>query len=152
MDGVKGEWIEGVKVISLRRILDERGSIMKMISKDDDYFEGFGECYFSTINSNGVVKGWHKHNRMILNYVCISGSIKLVLYEEKTKKIMEIFIGDENYCLIQIPPNIWNGFKAIGNQKAIIGNFANITHDPEEQERLPADTLEIPYDWGIKHE
>jgi len=151
VDGVKGDWIDGVKVIPLRRIPDERGSIMKMISKDDEHYVGFGECYYSCIFP-GVVKAWHKHKEMILNYTVVSGNVKLVLFNEKDNNIMEIFLGEDNYCLVQIPPGIFNGFKSIGNQKAIISNFASIVHDPEEQERLPPDTDKIPYDWGIKHE
>ena len=29
---------------------------------------------------------------------------------------MELFIGEDNYCLVQIPPGITNGYKAYGNK------------------------------------
>jgi len=156
MDGVKGQKIDGVKIIPLRRIPDERGSIMKMIANDDEHYVGFGECYFSCIFP-GVVKAWHKHKEMILNYTVVSGNVKLVLYDDRTDSktngnLMEIFLGEDNYCLVQIPPGIWNGFKAIGNQKAIIANFASIVHNPKEQQRIDFDDPYIPYDWRIKNE
>ena len=48
--------IEGVVVQPLRRIADERGSVMHMLRAGDAWFTGFGEIYFSTVYP-GVVKG-----------------------------------------------------------------------------------------------
>jgi len=147
--------IEGVQVILLKQIPDERGKIMHMLRCDDKHFEKFGEVYFSVVYPN-VVKGWHIHKTMTLNYAVVSGNIKLVLYdnrdESKTKgEIMEIFIGENNYSLVKIPPMIWNGFKGIGTKLAIVANCATEPHDPEEIMRKDPFTKDIPYDWGIKH-
>ena len=59
--------IEGVLVKPLRQILDERGKIMHMIRNDDPDFISFGEIYFSCVYP-GVIKGWHLHKKMTLNY------------------------------------------------------------------------------------
>ena len=156
MDGVKGTMISGVQIIPLRRIPDERGSIYKIMSKNDDYFIDLGEIYVSTIRPMAI-KAWHRHNLMTLNYVTVSGNTKLVLYDDRIDSFtngvtMEIFLGEDNFCLVKIPPKIWNGFKCVGNEKAFILNCASIPHDPDEQIRLPYNTDKIPYDWGIKHE
>ena len=74
--------IDGVQVVPLRRIPDERGTIFHMLRRTDPHFVEFGEIYFSTIY-RGVVKGWHRHDRMTLNYACIAGRIKLVLYDDR---------------------------------------------------------------------
>ncbi len=74
--------INGVKIIQLRRIPDERGTIMHMIRATDPHFQQFGEVYFSTIYKD-VIKGWHLHREMSLNYACIHGRIKLVIYDER---------------------------------------------------------------------
>jgi dTDP-4-dehydrorhamnose 3,5-epimerase len=92
--------IDGVQVIPLRRIPDERGTIMHMLKCTDPHFQQFGEIYFSTIFP-GVIKGWHKHREMTLNYACIEGRIKLVLYDDRegspTKgELMEVFLGPDN--------------------------------------------------------
>ena len=52
--------IEGVQVIPLRRIPDERGTVFHMLRRTDEHFIEFGEIYFSTVYKN-VIKGWHKH-------------------------------------------------------------------------------------------
>jgi dTDP-4-dehydrorhamnose 3,5-epimerase len=64
--------IEGVQVIPLRRIPDERGTVMHMLRSTDPHFTQFGEIYFSTVYP-GVIKGWHRHREMTLNYACVSG-------------------------------------------------------------------------------
>jgi dTDP-4-dehydrorhamnose 3,5-epimerase len=74
--------IQGVEINPLAIIPDERGMIFKMLRRDYKFFQGFGEIYFSVIYP-GVVKGWHIHKEMILNYAVISGNIKLVLYDDR---------------------------------------------------------------------
>jgi dTDP-4-dehydrorhamnose 3,5-epimerase len=147
--------IEGVKIKPLDTVPDERGMIIKMLRCDDPFFQGFGEIYFSTIYP-GVVKGWHIHKKMTLNYAVIRGMIKLVLYDERpdsrTKgEVQEIFAGWDKYCLVTIPPMVWNGFKGIGTEPAIVANCATIPHDPTEIERLDPFKNHIPYDWNLKN-
>ena len=147
--------IEGVKIIPLKKIPDERGAIYHMLRSDSPHFEKFGEVYFSTVNP-GVIKGWHIHKEMTLNYAVVYGMIKLVLYDTRTESttkgnLMDIFLGDENYCLVIIPPMVWNGFKCISEKPAIVANCATIPHDPSEIERMDPFTDEIPYDWRLKH-
>ncbi|NHI94814.1 MAG: dTDP-4-dehydrorhamnose 3,5-epimerase [Candidatus Lokiarchaeota archaeon] len=146
--------IEGVKIISKKRIPDERGTIFHMIRKDDPHFIEFGEIYFSTIYK-GVIKGWHKHQEMTLNYVCIYGRIKLVLYDDRknsqTKgELMEIFLGPDNYSLVVIPPLVWNGFKGMSEPYAIVANCCTHTHDQSRSERLDPFNNDIPYIWDVK--
>jgi dTDP-4-dehydrorhamnose 3,5-epimerase len=148
--------IEGVQVIPLRRIPDERGTVMHMLRSTDPHFTQFGEIYFSTVYA-GVVKGWHRHREMTLNYACVSGRIKLVLYDDRpsspTKgELVEVFLGPDNYSLVVIPPCVWNGFKGMSEPQAIVANCATHPHDPARSERLDPFDNSIPYDWGVKHQ
>jgi dTDP-4-dehydrorhamnose 3,5-epimerase len=147
--------IEGVQIRPLKQISDERGKIMHMLRCDDPWFEKFGEIYFSAVYP-GVIKGWHLHRRMTLNYAVVAGTIKLVLYDDREgsptrREVVELFTGEDNYALITIPPGIWNGFKGIGVKPAIVANCASEPHDPEEIVRLDPLSEEIPYDWTLKH-
>lgn len=147
--------IDGVEINQLNIIPDERGMILKMLRNDDTVFQEFGEIYFSVIYPN-VVKGWHIHTKMTLNYAVINGSIKLVLYDDRegspTKgEVQEIFLGRENYKLVTIPPMVWNGFKDIGTEPAIVANCSTIPHDPDEIERMNPFENDIPYDWELKN-
>ena len=147
--------IDGVKVIPLKRIPDERGTIYQMLRKDDPHFIEFGEIYFSSIYP-GVIKGWHRHRDMTLNYACIYGRIKLVLYDDRkdspTKgNLMEIFLGPDDYSLVIIPPMVWNGFKGMGGTMSIVANCCTHTHDPSRSERVDPFKNDIPYNWEVKH-
>ncbi len=147
--------INGVLVHPLRQIPDERGKIMHMLRRDDPHFEKFGEIYFSVVHP-GVIKGWHLHTRMTLNYAVIVGMIKLVLYDDREgsstrRELMELYLGDANYVLVKIPTGVWNGFKGVGIQPAIVANCSTEPHEPEEIVRMDPFTRAIPYDWGLKH-
>jgi dTDP-4-dehydrorhamnose 3,5-epimerase len=147
--------INDVLISPLRQILDERGKIMHMLRRDDPHFEQFGEIYFSVVYP-GVVKGWHLHRRMTLNYAVVSGMIQLALYDARDgsstrHQLMQIFMGDSNYVLVKIPPGIWNGFKGVGVSPAIVANCATEPHDPDEIARMDPFTDQIPYDWGRQH-
>ena len=147
--------IQGVDFHPLKQIPDERGRVMQMLRRDDPWFERFGEIYFSVVYP-GVVKGWHLHKVMTLNYTVIVGRIKLVLYDEREDsptrgKLQEIFAGEDNYCLITVPPNVWNGFKGLGVEPAIVANCATEPYDPSEIVRLDPFSERVPYDWNLKH-
>ena len=148
--------IQGVSLRPLKQIPDERGKVMQMLRRDDPWFDRFGEIYFSLVYP-GVVKGWHLHKVMTLNYAVITGRIKLVLYDEREKsptrgELQEIFSGENSYCLITVPPNVWNGFKGLGVQPAVVANCSTDPHDPSEIVRLDPFSDRIPYDWNLKHE
>ena len=105
----------------------------------------------------GVIKGWHIHRKMALNYAVPSGTIKLVLYDDREGsptrgEVQVIFTGEYNYQLIHIPPGIWNGFKGVGVLPALVANCATEPHDPAEISRLDSMNSAIPYDWSLKNE
>ena len=151
----KAASVKGIVIKQLKKIPDERGCIYHMLRCDDSIFEKFGEIYFSIVYP-GVIKGWHLHKEMTLNYTVIQGMIKLVLYDDRENSptkgnLMELFIGEENYCLVKIPPNIWSGFMGIGNKLAIVANCATLPHDPDEIKKISLYTKEIPYNWELKN-
>ena len=147
--------IDGVDVRPLRQILDERGKIMHMLRCDAEHFQGFGEIYFSCIFPS-VIKAWHIHTRMTLNYAVPHGRIKLALFDDRDGsptrgELQEIFLGPDNYQLVTIPPQVWNGFKGIGTEMAIVANCSDIPHDPDEIERRDPFDPSIPYRWDLEH-
>jgi dTDP-4-dehydrorhamnose 3,5-epimerase len=93
---------------------------------------------------------------MTLNYAAIHGKIKCVLYDDRPGSstrgcVQEFFLSPENYCLLTVPPLIWNGWKGLGQDSSIVVNCATIPHDPDEIERKSPSNKDIPYDWEIQH-
>jgi dTDP-4-dehydrorhamnose 3,5-epimerase len=147
--------IAGVLVIPKRKIIDDRGAIFHMLRKDDPEFEKFGEIYFSKIHP-GVIKAWHHHSRMTLNYLVVVGSIQLGLWDGRKDspthgKTQTVFMDEQFSQLVVVPPGVWNGFKGLGPSSSIVANCATEPHTTDEITRRPHDDKEIGYDWSTKH-
>ncbi len=147
--------IDGVQIVPLARIPDERGTVFHMLRRTDAHFQEFGEIYFSSVYRNAI-KGWHRHREMTLNYACIVGRIKLVLFDDRETsstrgEVVERFLGPDDYALVVIPPGVWNGFKGMSDPYAIVANCSTHPHDPARTDRLDPLGGAIPYDWGIRH-
>ena len=143
--------IKGIEITPLKIISDERGSVMHMLRRDSKIFKEFGEIYFSTI-FNDKIKAWHLHKEATLNYACVFGSVKLALFDDRenseTKGIyQELFLSLDNYSLITIPPNIWNGFKGLYKDYSIIANCLNLPHNENEMIRSDIDDKRFDYEW-----
>lgn len=146
--------IRGIEIIPLKQIKDDRGKIMHMMRNDSNYFKKFGEIYFSTVNFN-YIKAWHLHKKNTLNYVCLSGKVKLVLFDKRVKsetynEFQELFMSPDDYYLVKIPPGIWNGFIGLSKPDSIIANLIDNPHDESEMVRLPHDSNEFEYNWKKK--
>ena len=147
--------IERVIVQQLRLIADERGWLMEVLRSDWDLFEQFAQAYVTAAYPR-VVKAWHMHRGQIDNIACVRGMVKLVLCDgrknSKTRgEINEFVIGEKNPLLVKIPAEVWHGFKNIGEEIVIVVNLPTSLYNyknPDEQ-RLPPDTKEIPYDWKL---
>lgn len=145
--------INGVIITPLKQIADERGKVMHMLREDDHQFKRFGEIYFSMVYPEKI-KGWHIHSRMTLNYALVTGRINLVMFDDREDsitrgRVQELFLDESNYCLVTIPPGIWNGFKGVGMTPSIVANCATHPHDPDEIRRIDPLSRDIPYDWAL---
>jgi len=143
--------IHDVKITPLKIISDNRGKVIHMLRTDSQVFEKFGEIYFSTIYHQSI-KGWHLHKESTLNYVCIKGKVKLVLFdnrkESSTKGVyQELILSPEDYFLVTIPPNIWNGFKGLDEAESIIANCLTLPHDEKEMVRKDPFDENFSYKW-----
>ena len=92
---------------------------------------------------------------MTLNYACIHGRVKLVLYDDRDGSpthgaVQELFLGPDNHSLVVIPPEIWTGLKGMTSPFAIVANCATHAHDPTRTTRLDPFDNDIPYDWHVR--
>jgi len=153
---VHPEPIAGVCTQQLRAIPDERGRLMELYSEGSDLFVGFAHSYLTTAYP-GVVKAWHLHREQIDNMAAVHGMVKLVLFDGRPDspthgRINELFIGQHNTMLVQIPCGVFHGFKAIGGAEAMVINFPSraYRHEDPDEIRIPPDHPSIPYDWARK--
>lgn len=145
--------IAGVRVKKLKVIPDERGKVMEILRCDDEIFEQFGQVYMTTAKP-GVVKAWHYHQLQTDNFTCVLGKIKLALYDSRKdsptfKQVQEFIIDLGHSLVVQIPANVYHGFKCIGNEEAIVINTVTrpYNHDTPDEYRVDPYNNDIPYDW-----
>jgi len=146
--------IKGVRTKALRVIPDERGRLFEMLRNDEPLFRKFGQVYCTSVNQ-GVVKGWHYHKKQVDNFVCVSGMIKLVVYDGRaaspTKgRVNEFFVGTHNPLLVQIPAGLWHGFKGLSSPEAIVINIPTEPYHAKRPDEYRCDPHhnDIPYDWN----
>jgi len=148
--------IDGMKIKKLKVIPDERGRLMEILRGDEEMFQKFGQVYMTTTYP-GVIKAWHYHKIQTDNIAVVKGMLKVALYDPREGsptrgEVDEFFIGEHNPLLIQVPPQVYHGWKCISEQEAIVINCPTEPYNyknPDEY-RLPFDTDQIPYDWTIK--
>ena len=72
--------VKDVSITPLRIINTEGGDILHGLKMHENDYQGFGEAYFSIIES-GAIKAWKRHRRMTLNIIVPVGAIKFVIYD-----------------------------------------------------------------------
>ena len=145
--------IEGVKVKKLKVISDERGRLMEILRRDDEIFKEFGQVYMTTAKP-GVVKAWHWHKLQTDSFACVSGKIRLILYDARSdsktyKQIDEFEMSLDNPLLVQIPASVYHGFKCISDVEVIVINTVTkaYNHKSPDEYRVDAFDNDIEYDW-----
>ena len=86
------------------------------------------------------------------------GLLKVVLYDGREDspthgKIIELHAGDPRPTFLVLPAGIWHGLQNIGTTDALLLNLPSRGYDYADPDhwRLPFDTPEIPYSWGVSN-
>jgi dTDP-4-dehydrorhamnose 3,5-epimerase len=112
-----------------------------MLRADAPHYVGFGEIYFSLINS-GMVKGWKRHQRMTLNLAVPIGQVRFAFYDDRNDsptygETQEVILGRDAYQLAVVPPGIWCAFQGLDPNISLVANCASLPHDPSEADNRP---------------
>lgn len=138
----------GVSIAKLSKFDVPSGDVFHGLKASESAFAEFGETYFSFIEF-GAVKGWKRHNSMLMNLVVPIGAVKFVLSkdaEHESPEFVSVTLSPDNYCRLTVPPGIWMAFTGRSSGKNMIVNIASIEHDPLESDNLDVDA--VAYDWS----
>jgi len=144
--------IDGVRIVPLKLVRNERGRLMEVQRRDDAHFLGFGQAYITSTLA-GVVKAWYRHARQIDQIALIKGNLKLVLFDSRENSpthevLFELTINESAPALIQVPSGIWHGFQAINEETFSLHlNSEPFQFDALDEERIAPDDPRIPYRW-----
>ena len=136
--------IESVELTPLKQFEVEGGNVFHALKESDSSYLGFGEAYFSFIESNSI-KAWKRHKKMTLNLVVPIGEVKFVVFDDQNIEFRLEILSQENYNRLTVPPGLWLGFMGLSKEKSMLLNVADLEHDPNEVDRLTLE--EIEFNW-----
>lgn len=142
--------LPGVKIIELKRNIDERGSFTEIIRKDwKDLLEDDEIVQANlSISYPGIIRAWHKHERGQVDYfLVIKGALKICAFDEETEELNEIVSSEEKLQIVRIPGKYWHGTKTVSSYPSILIYFVNKLYDyknPDEIRRSWNDKEIVP--------
>ena len=142
--------LDGVKIYDLKRFLDERGFFTEILRQD--WKDLFKEEWIAQANLSYsypcIIRAWHRHLRGQTDYfVVVNGAMKICAYDEKTKQLDEIIVGEQRLQVVRIPGRYWHGTKTIGNKPSLTVYFATKMYDynnPDEERKPWNDPTIVP--------
>ena len=127
--------IIGVKKIPAKSFKNNKGDLLKFVSKKDFFFKSFGEIYFNEINYKKK-KGWIKHKKNQCIFAVAYGEINFKLVDDR--KFSKSYGNEENiklnkskHSILILPPGIWFSFTT-NKKKSILINLVNSVHSDKE--------------------
>lgn len=76
--------------------------------------------------SPGAFKGYHLHRVRAARYVCLKGTMKIILYVKGIREEHVLDVGDT----LTIPKDIPTGLQNIGTEDAWLINYPDPAYDP----------------------
>lgn len=147
------EVIDGVRIVRLKKVVNERGHLTEVQREDDEHFIGFAQAYV-TCTLPGVIKAWYRHHKQIDQIALVRGTATLAFFDNRPDsasvgRTLECVLTDERPALVQSPPGVWHGFQARGPELLYLLHLNSIAQNAGEpdEDRLPADSTEIPSIW-----
>lgn len=142
--------LTGIRIKPIKRLSDERGFFTEIMRKDwKDLFgdDAVAQSNLSFTYPNNI-RAWHRHLRGQTDYfIALKGAIKICAYDEKTGELTEIISTGQDLQTVRMPGHYWHGFKAFGNEPALLLYFTTKLYDstnPDEERRQWNDPTLIP--------
>ena len=140
--------IQGVTLTPLKVIEGELGNVYHAFKQSEDSNFSLGEAYFSTVRT-GVIKGWKRHKRMVLNLVVPVGEIKFYIYDGNPDSstyecLRSICLSVNNYYRLSVEPGLWIAFQGVSANLNMLLNLSSLEHDPDEAENRELIHSEMP--------
>jgi dTDP-4-dehydrorhamnose 3,5-epimerase len=142
--------LKGITLKPLKRACDERGCFTEIMRQD--WKDLLGQDQLVQTNSSitypGIIRAWHRHNRGQTDYfIVLKGALKICAYDEETKELDEIISTGLDLQVLRMPGHYWHGFKAVGNETALLVYFTTKLYDyqnPDEERRPWNDQKIVP--------
>ncbi len=119
--------IHGVIIKQLTKNNDERGWLAEVFRRDELDFDPV--MSYVSLTNPGVIRGPHEHHAQSDCFIFLGpGTFRLYLWDRRdsspTKgEALEIEVGENNPCLVTVPPGVVHGYKCISETPALSINM-----------------------------
>ena len=141
--------IEGVFLIPLSRIEDERGWFVEL-RRESRLPKPSLQTNLSFSHA-GVVRGLHYHERGQDDlFVCLEGMARVVVMDRDTGEIFWLDIGDDNPVAVYIPGHHAHGFEALTD--VLVLYHVSEEYDPSDPDEhaVPWDDPRVKHLWSTQ--
>ena len=135
--------LKKIRVFKLKKFKNPKGDVLRGFRKTDKFPGESSEIYFSWLKKKAI-KGWKLHKKKKMNLIVPVGKVKFIFNHQN--KFREVTIGENNYCRIYVPNNIFFAFENLSKKNSLIVNNASIIHNKDE-EIITKKLDEINYKW-----
>jgi dTDP-4-dehydrorhamnose 3,5-epimerase len=141
--------IEGLLRFPLERHADERGWLAELVraSALPKPIRQVNLCH----SRRGVVRGLHYHERGQDDlFVCLAGTVRVVVLDRATGEAFSEDIGDENPVAIYVPGAHAHGYEALTD--TLFAYLVTEEYDPADpdEHHVPWDDPRVRHLWGTQ--
>ncbi len=137
--------IEGVLFKKLPVYPDGRGDVTELWSAP---WEGFVQPahVYQSATDYGVVKCWHLHDIHTDQFTVTRGKLQVSLADVRENssslgQVNTFIIGSVTPGIIQIPPGLLHGWKALSPPEVIVVNLQSHVYEPSDEYKFPWDCV-----------
>jgi dTDP-4-dehydrorhamnose 3,5-epimerase len=155
---LRNQAIDGVIFRPTRPVPHEDGHVTEVARASWEILRAPVVQVHITTTFPGRVRAWGLHQLGTDRLFVVSGLVKIVIFDGRKASptfgaLNEFVVSEKNPGLLLIPPNLYHGWKNIGNCEAIIINMPDRMYDYEQPDALDlswdseAATRIVPYRW-----
>ena len=143
---LRNQAIDGVIFRPTRPVPHEDGHVTEVARASWEILRAPVVQVHITTTFPGRVRAWGLHQLGTDRLFVVSGLVKIVIFDGRkasptSDALNEFVVSEKNPGLLVIPPNLYHGWKNIGNSEAIIINMPDRMYDYEQP-----DALDLPWD------
>jgi dTDP-4-dehydrorhamnose 3,5-epimerase len=141
--------IDGVLVIPLQRLEDERGWFVEL-RRDSALPKRTVQTNVS-FSRQGVIRGLHYHERGQDDlFVCLGGMARVVILDRLTNEPFSIDIGESNPVAVYVPGRHAHGFEALTD--CLFSYHVTEEYDPADPDEhtIPWNDPRVEYLWSTR--
>lgn len=142
--------IEGVLLLPLRRLEDERGWFFEL--RRDSLLPRHTVQTNVSFSRRGVIRGLHYHERGQDDlFGCLAGTARVVVLDRTTGEAFAIDIGETNPVAVYVPGHHAHGFEALTD--CLLTYHVTEEYDPQDPDErtLPWNDPRVRHLWSTKN-